>query len=58
MKVEDFSKTIVNETIKIEQDGKLKVADKLYIMAGGQDIAINKNKTTKQYDNMLIKTLK
>ena len=53
MKDEDFSKTIVNEAIKYEQDGKLKEAEKLYIMAGEQDIAINMYRTTKQYDNMI-----
>jgi intraflagellar transport protein 172 len=53
MKDEDFSKTIVNEAIKYEQDGKLKEAEKLYIMAGEQDIAINMYRTAKQYDNMI-----
>ena len=53
MKDEDFSKTIVNEAIKYEQEGKLKEAEKLYLMAGEQDIAINMYRTTKQYDNMI-----
>ena len=53
MKDEDFSKTILNEAVKYEQEAKFKEAEKLYIMAGDPDIAINMYKGAKQFDNMV-----
>jgi intraflagellar transport protein 172 len=53
MKDEDFSKVIVKEAMKYEQEGKYKEAEKLYIIAGEPDIAISMYKNLKQYDNMI-----
>lgn len=53
MKDEDFSKVIVKEAMRYEQEGKYKEAEKLYIIAGEHDIAISMYKNLKQYDNMI-----
>jgi len=52
-KDEESSKTILNEAMRYEQEGKHKEAEKLYILAGEQDIAISMYKALKQYDNMI-----
>ncbi len=53
MKDEDFSKVIVKEAMRYEQEAKYKEAEKLYIIAGEHDIAISMYKNLKQYDNMI-----
>lgn len=53
MKDEESSKIICNEAMKYEHEGKLKEAEKLYILAGEHDIAISMYKGLKQYDNMI-----
>jgi len=53
MKDEDFSKVIVKEAMRYEQEGKYKEAEKLYIIASEHDIAISMYKNLKQYDNMI-----
>ena len=53
MKDDEFSKVIVNEALKYEHNSRFKEAEKLYVIAGEHDMAINMYKTIKQYDNML-----
>jgi intraflagellar transport protein 172 len=53
MKNEESSKIILDEANKYEHEGKIKEAEKLYILAGEHDDAISMYKSLKQYDNMI-----
>ena len=53
LKDEASSKTLVTEAEKFEKEGRVKEAEKLYVMGGEPDKAITMYKNIKQYDNMI-----
>lgn len=53
LKGDESAKIIANYAVKLQQEGRLKEAEKLYIMGNDVNSAIQMYKVYKQYDNMI-----